>query len=347
MLSLGFALLTFGITSCHPVSNPNTAAPKEPPPLPVLLSEARPDPVTAAEDVPGTLRPVESAVLSSKVSGTITEIDADPGRIVREGDLLLRIDDREIRARLDHSRAMLEQAERDLSRFEKLHTDRVITTQEYEAAQTRHLSARASEEEARTLLGYTNILAPFDGVVTRRLVQRGDLAVPGRALVEVENPGRLRLEAQVPESLISGISIGQKIIVAVGAGNANLTGLAAEIAPASDPASRTTLVKIDLPTSPDLRSGQFGRARIPTDTEPSIRLPKTAVSTRGQLDFVFVVSNGRAKLRIVRTGRQDEGFLEILSGLDPGEIVVAEIPAGLSDGHPVIARTEESGAGVP
>ena len=308
--------------------------------VPVAVLTARTDVATSAEDAPGTVRPVETAMLSAKVPGTITEIDADPGRVVREGDLLARIDDREIKARLDNAIAALDQARKDFVRFEKLHRDRVITTQEFEAAQTRLRSAQAAEDEARTLLGYCGITAPFNGVVTRRLVQRGDLAVPGRALIEVENPGALRLEAQIPESLVGALSIGQSIAVVVDAADASLSGTVAEIAPASDPASRTTLVKIDLPGNPRLRSGQFGRARIPSPSAPRIRLPETVVFSRGQLDFVYVNDNGTARLRIVRTGRRADGKVEILSGLEPGESIVAGPSAVPGDGAPIAAAAE-------
>lgn len=323
------------LAACSPSSGPSANAENLPPlEAPILI--VQPDPATSAEDAPGTVRPVESAILASKVSGIITQMDADPGRIVKAGDLIAQIDDREIRARLDTARAALQQAERDFARFQKLLTDRVITPQEFEAAETRLRTARAAEEEARTLLAYTSVTAPFDGVITQRFAQRGDLAVPGRPLAEVENPGRLRLEAQVPESLVPGLAIGQTIPVLVDAARARLTGTIAEIAPASDPASRTTLVKIDLPETPGLRSGQFGRARIPTPAEPTLRIPASALISRGQLDFVFVATpEQRAALRIVRTGRRDDAHVEILAGLDPGEAILAIASPDVLHGRPI------------
>jgi RND family efflux transporter MFP subunit len=194
-------------------------------------------------------------------------------------------------------------------------------------------------EEARTLLAYSSICAPFDGVVTRRFVQRGDLAVPGRALIEVENQGALRLEAQVPESLVGRLSLGDLIEVRVDAAGKSLQGKITEIAPASDPASRTTLVKIDLAHAEGLRSGQFGRARIPSTSTPRIRLPESAVFSRGQLDFVYVNDAGVARLRIVRTGRKSDGRVEILSGLEPGEEVVADPAVVPRDDTPLIVKS--------
>ncbi len=314
---------------------------KASPPLPtatVKVEEARPDPATSAEDAPGTIRPVRSAILAAKVTGAVTEIDADPGRVVKREEVLARIDDREIRARLDSARATLEQASTDFTRYEKLHGERVVTAQEFEAARSRLRSAQAAVDETTSLLGYCSITAPFDGVVTRRFVQRGDLATPGRAIAEVEDPGALRLEAQVPESLMGRVRIGDTIAIAVDAARVTVPGKVGEIAPASDPASRTTLVKIDLPSNPALRSGMFGRARIPTDAAPSLRVPEAAVLARGQLDLVYVVRDGVAQLRIVRTGRREGGRVEILSGLDASEAVVVEGASALADGQAVVVH---------
>ncbi|MCX7869096.1 MAG: efflux RND transporter periplasmic adaptor subunit, partial [Terrimicrobiaceae bacterium] len=181
---------------------------------------------------------------------------------------------------------------------------------------------------------YTIITAPFDGVVTRRHVQRGDLAVPGRALAEVENPGALRLEATVPETLAAGLEGGQKLVVRIEAAGALLEGTVAEIAPVSDPASRTVLVKLDLPPHPGLRSGQFGRLRVPTPARAALRIPASAIIRRGSLEFVTVNDGGTARLRIVRTGRSDGGLVEILAGLDEGELVFSQGAEAPADGTP-------------
>jgi multidrug efflux pump subunit AcrA (membrane-fusion protein) len=103
-------------------------------PMSVEVIVAAPDSATSAEEAPGTVRPVETAVLSAKIAGTILEIHADPGRVVRKGDLLARIDDREIRARMENAMAALDQARNDFTRLEKLHRDKVITAQEFDAA---------------------------------------------------------------------------------------------------------------------------------------------------------------------------------------------------------------------
>lgn len=324
---------------CVAACGKHEAGRKAAPSLPaakVKIEAARQDPSTAAEDAPGTVRPVYSAIVAAKVSGTLMEINADPGRVVKRGDVLARIDDREIKARLEGARAALEQATADFGRQEKLHAQRVVTPQEFETAQSKLRAAKAAVDEASSLLAYCVVAAPFDGVVTRRFVQQGDLATPGRALVEVEDPAALRLEAQVPESLISRVRIGDAITVAVDAARATVPGKVVEIAPSSDPASRSTLVKIELPKNPALRSGMFGRARIPTDAAPSLAVPEGSVLQRGQLEIVFVVRDGVAQMRIVRTGRREGGRIEIVSGLDAGETVVVDGAPSLMDGQPVV-----------
>ncbi len=309
--------------------------PAAPPPARVKVLTLQPDPTTSAEDAPGTVRARDAAVLSAKVSGVVTELDADPGRRVRRGDVVARIDDREIRARLRGAEAALAEATDTFRRHEKLLAGKVVTAQEFEAARSRFQSAQAAVDEARSQLEDCVLTAPFDGVMTRRFLQRGDLATPGRALAEIENPGALRLEALVPESLLGNVRLGGTLAVVLAPDRALIEGAVGEIAPASDPASRTTLVKVDLPPHPALRSGMFARLRIPTDAAPSLRVPAAAVIARGQLDVVHVVRGGRAQMRLVRTGRRESGKVEILAGLEPGEQVVVEGTERLSDGQPV------------
>jgi len=117
-----------------------------------------------------------------------------------------------------------------------------------------------------------------------------------------------------------------------------LEALISEIAPSADPNSRTFLVKLDLPAHPGLRSGQFGRMAIPLAEVNALRIPASAVVARGQLELVFVVTNRQAQLRLVKTGKRIGQQVEIVSGLSPGESIVVEGAAQLTDGQPLEAR---------
>jgi RND family efflux transporter MFP subunit len=289
----------------------------------------------ATEDVVGTVRPKLSAVVEAKVSGRILQLPVVAGQKVSSGELLVQLDAREIRARLDQALAVRDQAAADLVRFTALLKQEAVTRAEFDAVQARQRIADAAVAEAETLLTYMRITAPFDGVVTRKHADIGDLASPGRALVELEDPDHLRLEASVPEALIGHLRQGAVLRVRIASLDRLFEGSVAEIAPASDPGSRTFLVRIDLPADPALRSGQFGRAAIPIGAFAALRVPAAAVVQQGQLEVAFVIRDQKATLRLVRTGKRIGDELEILAGLDADDTVVTEGAAGLRDGQPV------------
>ena len=292
----------------------------------------------AVEEIVGTVRPKLSSAVSAKVSGTIGKMLVAPGQAVKSGELLVQLDAREIQARLDQAMALLEQAVKDLQRFEKLILAKVVTQQEFEAVQARHRVAVAAVSEAETQLGYTKILAPFDGVITHKRADVGDLATPGRPLLELENPTLLRLEADVPEALLANLKLGDRLPVHIAALKTELSGSISEIAPAADAGSRTFGVKLDLATVTGLRSGQFGRVAIPVSEVNALRVPTSSVVVRGQMELVFVVAGQQAQLRLVKTGKQLGAEVEIVSGITPGETLVVEGATALVDGQQVSVK---------
>ena len=188
------------------------------------------------------------------------------------------------------------------------------------------------------MLGHTRVVAPFAGVITRKLADVGDLAIPGRPLIEIEDPSRLRIEADVPEALIDKVQLGMKLPVRIGSLPGQIEGIVGEIAPVAEAVSRTYVVKLDLPSTQGLRAGQFGRVSIPTGDAAGLHVPATALVQRGQLEYVFVAEAGRAQLRLIRSGRRPNGMVEVISGLSAGEKVVAPIPVDLLDGQPLEVR---------
>jgi RND family efflux transporter MFP subunit len=261
-----------------------------------------------------------------------------PGRSVRQGELLARIDAREIQARLEQAVAVRRQAESDLKRSESLREQNILAPSDYDAAQSKFRVADAAVREAETLLGYTRVDAPFDGIITRKLADVGDLAAPGRPLLELEDSRTLRFEADVPEAVVSRLALGDRLPVHLATMPSELQGVVSEIAPATDPGSRTFLVKFDLPATPSVRAGQFGRVEVPVGSTSTLRVPASAVVVRGQMELVFVVRDGKASLRIVKTGKRLGDELELVSGVDAGESLVVEDPAALVDGQPLRIR---------
>jgi len=175
-------------------------------------------------------------------------------------------------------------------------------------------------------------------VITKKSADVGDLATPGKTLLEIEDPTALRFEADVPEAIIGSIAAGAGMTVH--SGTFEMTGTVSEIAPVADAQSRTFLVKLDLPQTPGLRTGQFGRVAIPLSETSVLRIPVSAVVQRGQMEIVFVVEKGRAQLRLVKTGKRFGNEVELVSGIEAKEQVAVENVSRLSDGQRVEVQSK-------
>jgi membrane fusion protein, multidrug efflux system len=300
----------------------------------VVENKARP----SSEEVVGTVRAKLRAAIEPKVSARIEALLVAPGQMVKTGDLIAQLDPREIQAKLDQALALREQATRDLARSRELLDKKITTQADFDAVQARARVAEGATREMETMLGYTKVVAPFDGIVTRKLADVGDLAAPGKPIIEMEDPRALRFEADVPEALIGHVKIGAKLLVQVAEGAAPIEGTVVELAPVADAASRTFLVKLDLPAAEGTRSGQFGRVWVRTGESKSIRVPISAIVVRGQVECLVVIANQHAQLRIIRTGKRSGGEVTILSGLSSGERVVSEGAESLRDGQPVTLK---------
>lgn len=330
--------LTLAFSGCGEKSKPASEHHRSVVQLHAQTTEAKTHITT--EEVVGTVRPKLRSAIEAKASGRIEQMIAVPGQHVKRGDLLAQLDAREIQAKLDQAAAVRDQAENDLARYSKLITQHTITQQEFEATQSRLRIARGAVAEAETLLGYMKITAPFDGVITRKLADVGDLATPGKPLLEMEDPLALRFEADVPETVIAKIEPSAVFAVRIGE-QPEISGTVCEISPAADPNSRTFLVKLDLPQAAGLRGGQFGRVSVPVGESSVLRVPSGAVVQRGQMQIVFVIVKGHAVLRLVKTGRQIGNEVEIVSGIEAGERVATDGVAQLVDGQSVEIKANE------
>lgn len=289
----------------------------------------------ATEEAVGTVRARLRSVIEAKVSGRIEQMLVVPGQQVKVEELLAVIDAREVKARHDQAVALRQQAEADLKRLTSLFEQKILSQSEFENAQARARVAVAGVAEAQTMLGYTRVIAPFAGVITRKHADVGDLAAPGRPLLEMEDSTALRLEADVPEAVVGNLALGDKLPVRIAVLENRLEGVVSEIAPAADPNSRTVLVKLDLPRTTGLRAGQFGRVAMPVGEANTPSVPASAVVQRGQMEIVFIVSNGKAQLRLVKSGKRVGGEVELVSGVSAGEKIVTENAEGLMDGQPL------------
>ena len=195
--------------------------------------------------------------------------------------------------------------------------------------------AEAVHHEAVTMLGYITVTAPFYGVITAKMTNVGDLATPGVPLLQLEDNSKLQVVASVPETLVLQILPGDTLTVRIPAADLDLQGTVAEVAPATDPLSRTATVKINISSEPQLRSGQFARVIIPGERKNSLFVPSTAIHAFGQMERMFVIDENVAQLRLIRTGIVVGDQTEILAGLEPGETIVVTNISQLIDGQPV------------
>ncbi|MBU0944804.1 MAG: efflux RND transporter periplasmic adaptor subunit [Proteobacteria bacterium] len=309
------------------------------PSLAVTVGEVHKEVGRSRVEVVGTVEAVQKASLSARISGQIVELPLVLGSEVESGDLLVKISADEISAKVLQAEAQLAQARRNLARENKLQKEGASTRETVKSLQDVTRIAEAAYTEVKTMLDYTLITAPFSGTVTRKMANVGDLASPGVSLLEIENSDALQVLAQVPEALILKVTIGDSLPVHIPAAGLTLLGEVVEMAPAADPMSRTAPVKIKIPVGPDLRVGQFARVTLESSAEMTLVVPQPAVISRGQMDLVFVVEENIARLRLIRTGAVYDGNVEILSGLDPGEVVVVRGAEKLQDGQPLTIET--------
>jgi RND family efflux transporter MFP subunit len=191
-------------------------------------------------------------------------------------------------------------------------------------------SAHGTSDQASTTESFTTIAAPFDGMVTEKMVEPGNMASPGMPLLRLEDTGGFRLDVHVDESRAAAIGRGDHVPVWLGTDSSSTTGTVAEISRAVDAGAHAFLVKVALPDGPGLRSGVFGRARFAGTPRRALTIPSSSIVRHGQVTSVFVVERDVARVRLVNLSDA-----EVLAGLVESEVVVLSPPAGLTDGRRV------------
>lgn len=293
------------------------------------------------ETATGTVRAGYETLISARITATVEEAPIRGGAEVAADQLLFRLDAREAEARVAQAqesmaaaRARAEDARRTAERMIALEERGAVSVSERDAAEAALAVAEAdlqraadALDEARTARSYSTIRAPFDARLVDRFVDPGDTVMPGTPMARLYDPDRLRLEANVRESLAELLRSLDHLDVRIDALDRTVRGRIEEIVPSSDPGSRTFVVKVGLSADPSLFPGMFGRLAIPVGVEERFLVPQDAVLRVGQLEFVRVESGEGVRRRHVRTGQPSEdGLIEIRSGLEPGERV--RLPAG-------------------
>jgi len=256
---------------------------------------------------------------------------------------------------LEAARANAELSRMTFKRYQQLRKDESTSAQEFDEVQARYRQAQADLHRAREMAqaaryriqeagaavaaatvshGDAEIVAPYDGRVTAKLVQAGDLASPGTPLLTLEENRGFRVAVVLPEAYFKAVSRDQEVYVHIPAVRTQpFEGRIETIAPAADRRSRSFIVKVGLPSHPDIHAGMFARVAIAVGEENVLLIPKSAVVVQGQLTGIFVLDDqNTARFRLIRTGRIFDAGVEVVSGLAEGRRYVIRPPERLADG---------------
>ncbi len=301
-------------------------------PVIVVVSE-----VTIVEKVPASVEATQATMISSRLMARISTVGVRAGDVVSKGDLLLELENQDIKARVQQAEARirgtsarLKEARQNLGRVTELQAGGVMSIADLDKAQANHealladmAGANQALEEASTALGYTEIMAPFDGRVVDRFAEPGDTAQPGTKLLALYNPLSLRVEAQVRENIALGLEVGQPLQVEIPSLDKVVDAVIEERVPAAEPGSRSFLVKAGVAFDKNMLPGMYARLLVPAGVGKQLLIPADRVVHVGQLDLVWVLQDGQSYRRFVRIGQfVQDGQVEVISGLDEGEMVL-------------------------
>ncbi len=282
---------------------------------------------------------VRSATVSAQIAGNVTRYYVDAGDRVKRGDLLVRIDTRETDAqvlaggaRVAQAQAQLAQAKLAYDRTAKLVEQKFVSRAAFDkadadlkSAQAELQVARAGATQAETARSFAELRSPIDGVVTRRLAELGELASPGKPLIEVHDPSELRAVAGVPQFVLPRVAQAAKAEVLLPLLGTKLAATRLTLLPAADARLLSTQVRADLPRDlpRGVVPGTAAKVLLPAGQAQRLVMPAAAVLRRGELTAAYVVGqDGRSRLRQIRVGEAaGAGLIEVLSGLDAGERV--------------------------
>ncbi len=337
LLILGVALLG---SAC---SDPPVAGSAPPlPPLDTIVVGAATG--TTGRTWDGVVEAVQQAELAAQTSGRVTEVAVDVNDRVAAGAVVLRLTAVEQQAGADAARAQLRAAEAaaieaqaSYTRYAALAGKQYVSKLQLDQVRAARDSAAASRDAARAQLAqagqladYTTVRAPFAGIVSARHVEPGESLHPGQALLSLYNPGAWRIEVQVPQSEAAAIRSANRAMVVLADGR-SLEADQVTVFPAADPITHSVGVRVQLAGQVDgLQPGITAKVVFPIGGDvASLRIPRSAMIQRGELSGAYVLDGQRLSLRQLRVGQTVGDQIEVLSGLQPGELLAADPVAAL------------------
>jgi len=349
--TLGIVLLS-GAMACSS-KGPKAGSQSIEPSVPIVETTMPSDQVLALEvRAPGSFIANEDATISTEAAGTVAELRAREGDLVRRGEVLVQLQPtkarlavRQAEAGLAQARANFEKARSELSRKQLLLDDRTIAQGTFDAFKAQHDAALAAVDGAESALALTRqrledmtITAPFAGVIKARSISVGEYVRPADPLLELIQIDPLKLRFEVPEKHAARLAAGQKVTTAVSAlPGESFQGTVMTIFPTLDIHSRTVRVEARV-SNPEhrLKPGFFASVLVPLAPMPGeLVIPRSALLRREGIESVLVVRGDRAEAVTVLVGAETTGEVSIVSGLSPSDRVIVTGAEGLRSGDPV------------
>ncbi|CAM2764687.1 RND family efflux transporter, MFP subunit [Flavobacterium succinicans] len=302
----------------------------------------------------GKIEAENSANLSTRMMGFVIKLHVQVGQKVTSGQLIVSINNTDLQAKkaqvdasILQATAAYNNAKKDYERFTNLFKQQSASQKELDDMTARYEMAKASLQGAKQMrnevvaqFSYTNITAPFSGVVTNTFVKEGDMANPGMPLVSIEGASKLQVTAMVSENDITAIRNGMLVDILVKSNATSLKGKVIEVSASTKNTGGQYLVKINLePTKAKVLSGMFVNVQFPTEnktpsaTNERMLVPESALVHQGQLTGIYTVGNGNvAILRWLRVGKKLGNQVEVLSGLSAKEHYIVSAEGKLYNG---------------
>jgi len=290
----------------------------------------------------GTLAAENEVDVVARTAGPIVELLVEEGDRVRRGQRLARLDDLDYRAQFEISRVNLEETRLAFERAQSLQAEKLISAESFEQARSAFETATAQLEANRILLDYTEIKAPFDGLIVSRYVQFAQQVSANTPMFRISDFDPLLCPIQVPERDLARLRVRQRAYVTVESyPDRRFPAEVLRISPVIDAATGTIKVTLDVDAEGQLLPGMFARVFVEVDRRPNaLVIPKAALSLDSIGDTVYVAADSVASRRVVELGFREGDYVEVLSGLQAGESIVVVGQDGLSDGTPLDLLTE-------
>lgn len=344
--TLTFLAAATALSGCKKAAAPGAGGP---PSFAVqaIVVEARVQPVSESLSLVGDVAANEMVEIKSETDGTIEEIPFTEGQRVKQNDLLLRLDDTKLAASAAQAEANFKVSEANYERAQQLFRDKLVSAQEFDQSAALFQANRATLDLTKRQLRDTRIHAPFGGIVSSRQVSPGQVISKNTTLTWVVDLDVVKVEFSVPERYVGQLRVGQKIEIAVAAyPGRKFAGEVFFVAPFVEPARRTALVKARVPNpQAELKPGMFANLDLTLKLkEEAIVVPETAILASGDRNILYVVdAEDAAQIRPVKLGIRQAGLVEIVSGVKPGERVIAEGLQKVRPGAKVKAAPEPAG----